>query len=119
MEPFIVQGGLEQHAEQTLRQWRQNFGIVRVCAEKHLPQRIGTIVNQRLTVDISEKRQIADIGFEDNKHADMVECMNGYLAPKTPFSTASQESKLIVTLRILLGNSAYQIATCDHLRSEE
>jgi hypothetical protein len=119
MDPFVVQGGLEQQAEQTFRQWRQNLGIVRVCAEKHLSQRIGTMLDERLTVYISEKGRIAEITFQDNKHADMVECMKEYLAEKSPFSTAPQVSELSFNLRILLGNSDYQIATCDHLRSKK
>jgi len=120
MEPFAVQGGLEQQAERTFRQWRQNFGIVRVCVEKHLPQKIGTMIDEQLTVNISENGSVIDVAFQDNKkYSGMVECMKGYLADKTPFSPMQQASEMILRLRVLLGNSDYQIATCDHLRRHE
>lgn len=119
MEPFVVQGGLEQQAEQTFRQWQRNFGIVRVCVEKHLPQRIGTLIDQQVTVNISENGHVSDIAFQENPHAGVVECMKGYLAETTPFPPVQQASELALRLRVQLGNSDYQIATCDHLRRHE
>lgn len=120
MEPFVVRGGLEQQAEQTFRQWRRNFGIVRVCVEKQLPQRIGTMVDEQLTVNISESGHVSDIAFQDNKkYSGVPECMKGYLVEKIPFSPAQQASELTLRLRVLLGHSDYQIATCDRLRRDK
>lgn len=119
MEPYVVHGGLKQQAERTFREWKRNFGVVRVCVEQHLPQRIGTIIDEQLTVNISESGRVTDLVFEDDKYSDTSNCMKRYFAEGTSFSPAQQASELTLSLRILLGNSDYQIATCDHLRSGE
>jgi hypothetical protein len=117
MEPYVVQGGLRQHAERTFYEWRKYFGIVRVCVENHLPQRIGTILDEQLAVNISEGGLVTELAFQDNKYADVVNCMKGHLEGKPPFSSAQQASELSLRLRVLLGNSDYQIDGCDRTRN--
>lgn len=119
MDSFTVRGGLEQNAEETFRQWRKNWGVLRVCTDKHLSRRIGTILEEELTVDVSADGRIAELAFQDDGHPEMIGCVKGYLVGKTPFSAAPQKSRLTLQLEISRGNSDYQITACDRWRRRD
>ncbi len=116
--PTTLVGGLT-HPDQTFRILRQNFGIIRLCAEKHLKRQIGTVLNTRMAVDVSAKGNVTKVEFLGGSERAFEQCLNDDIKVRTVFPTAAEDSRITVGIRVELGYSSYQIEGCDRVRAKE